>query len=162
MVIHKHSTGCTCRKTVNFQVLTRMYLWKKNFLHVSVDLGNTQGNQTWNGMLILATYIVCVAKLILAIYTVCMVKLLLATYTVRMVQLILVILDFKLSPCAEYSKFPLGWFPGVWFIYADVSEPSISSIFIGTGRLHTSAYEDGTDRRFRNVGIYKPDAGESP
>ena len=28
--------------------------------------------------------------------------------------------------------------------------------------LHTSAYEDGTDRRFRNVGIYKPDAGESP
>ena len=26
--------------------------------------------------------------------------------------------------------------------------------------LHTSAYEDGTDRRFRNVGIYKPDAGE--
>jgi hypothetical protein len=28
--------------------------------------------------------------------------------------------------------------------------------------LHTSAYEDGTDRRFRNVGIYKPDAGELP
>ena len=26
----------------------------------------------------------------------------------------------------------------------------------------TSAYEDGTDRRFRNVGIYKPDAGELP
>ena len=28
--------------------------------------------------------------------------------------------------------------------------------------LHTSAYEDGTDRRFRNVGIYKPDTGELP
>jgi len=28
--------------------------------------------------------------------------------------------------------------------------------------LHTSAYEDGTDRRFRNVGNYKPDAGELP
>jgi hypothetical protein len=28
--------------------------------------------------------------------------------------------------------------------------------------LHTSAYEDGTDRRFRNVGIYKPDGGELP
>jgi len=28
--------------------------------------------------------------------------------------------------------------------------------------LHTSAYEDGTDKRFRNVGNYKPDAGELP
>jgi hypothetical protein len=28
--------------------------------------------------------------------------------------------------------------------------------------LDTSAYEDGTDRRSRNVGIYKPDAGELP
>jgi len=28
--------------------------------------------------------------------------------------------------------------------------------------IHTSAYEDGTDRRFRNVGNYKPDAGELP
>jgi len=28
--------------------------------------------------------------------------------------------------------------------------------------LHTSAYEDGTNRRFRNVGNYKPDAGELP
>ena len=28
--------------------------------------------------------------------------------------------------------------------------------------LHTYAYEDGTDRRFRNVGIYKPDAGNYP
>ena len=26
----------------------------------------------------------------------------------------------------------------------------------------TPAYEDGTDRVFRNVGIYKSDAGESP
>jgi hypothetical protein len=28
--------------------------------------------------------------------------------------------------------------------------------------LHTSAFEDGPDRRFRNVGNYKPDAGELP
>jgi len=28
--------------------------------------------------------------------------------------------------------------------------------------LHTSAYEDGTDRRFRNVGNYKSYAGELP
>jgi len=27
---------------------------------------------------------------------------------------------------------------------------------------HTSAYEDGTDKRFRNVGNYKPAAGELP
>jgi len=27
---------------------------------------------------------------------------------------------------------------------------------------HTSAFEDGPDRRFRNVGNYKPDAGELP
>jgi len=28
--------------------------------------------------------------------------------------------------------------------------------------LHLSAYEDGTDRMFRNVGIYNSDAGELP
>ena len=46
-------------------------------------------------------------------------------------------------------------------LIADVSEPSISSIFIGRwikfdkGSLvifHPPAYEDGTDRGFRNVG----------
>jgi len=31
----------------------------------------------------------------------------------------------------KYSKFSLGQFPGIWFIIADVSEPSIRSIFIG-------------------------------
>ena len=82
MVIHKHSTGNTCHKIVNFQVLTRLYLYKKNFHRVSVDLGNPQGNQTWNGILILATYTVLMVKLILATYTVFMVKLILATYTV--------------------------------------------------------------------------------
>ena len=41
------------------------------------------------------------------------------------------------------------------YIYVDVSEQSICSIF-------TPAFEDGTDRVFRNVGIYKSDAGESP
>jgi hypothetical protein len=29
-------------------------------------------------------------------------------------------------------------------------------------RDHTSAFEDGSDRGFRNVGIYIPDAGELP
>jgi len=46
-------------------------------------------------------------------------------------------------------------------LIADVSEPPISSIFIGRWMkykkgwdviLHPPAYEDGTDRGFRNVG----------
>ena len=42
-----------------------------------------------------------------------------------------------------YSRFPLGSFPGVCFIYADVSEPSISSIFTlhtWHNTLHTSHF----------------------
>jgi hypothetical protein len=31
-----------------------------------------------------------------------------------------------------------------------------------SNHIHTSAFEDGTDRGFRNVGIYIPDAGELP
>ena len=65
------------------------------------------------------------------------------------------ILDFKNSPCSECCLFSFGWFPGVCFIYADVSKHSICSIFKGR-------CEDGTERVFRNVGIYKSDAGESP
>jgi len=41
------------------------------------------------------------------------------------------ILDFKLSPCSICNMFPFGLFPGVWVLIADVSEPSISYIFIG-------------------------------
>ena len=59
-----------------------------------------------------------------------------------------------------------GWFPGVWILYADVSEHSVFSIFKGgvtRKNLPTyTAYEDGTDRVFRNVGIWNSDAGESP
>ena len=40
------------------------------------------------------------------------------------------ILDFKLSPCSVFNMF-FGLFPGVTMLKADVSEPSISSIFIG-------------------------------
>ena len=31
-----------------------------------------------------------------------------------------------------------------------------------TDILHPPAYEDGTDKEFRNVGYQEPDAGESP
>ena len=40
---------------------------------------------------------------------------------------------------------------------------SVPSSKAGVKSLHfTPAFEDGTDRVFRNVGIYKSDAGESP
>jgi hypothetical protein len=49
------------------------------------------------------------------------------------------VLDFKLSPCSECCIRSLGWFPGVWIVFADVSEHYL----------------------YRNVGI-NSDAGESP
>jgi hypothetical protein len=45
---------------------------------------------------------------------------------------LLTCLDFKLSPCSLCSMFYFGYFPGVWGLKADVSEPSIGSIFLGT------------------------------
>jgi hypothetical protein len=51
--------------------------------------------------------------------------------------------------------FSFGLFSGVWSLIANVSEHSVCSIFIGEWVLRTSnplAYEDGTDRVFRNVG----------
>ena len=53
--------------------------------------------------------------------------------------------------------YSFGYFPGVWLLYVDVLEHSICSIFIGY-----PAYEDGTDRVFRNVGIQQSDAGKIP
>ena len=47
------------------------------------------------------------------------------------IQSIKNILDFKLSPCFESSIYSFGYFPGVRLWFADVSEPSISSIFKG-------------------------------
>ena len=41
------------------------------------------------------------------------------------------ILDFKLSPCFEYCMYSFGYFPGVRLWFANVSEPSIRSIFKG-------------------------------
>ena len=40
-------------------------------------------------------------------------------------------LNFKFSPCSLCSMFSFGYFPGVWGLNADVSEPSIGSIFLG-------------------------------
>ena len=51
--------------------------------------------------------------------------------------------------------FLLGNSRGVWILYADVSERSVPSSYI-------PAFEDGTDRVFRNVGIQNSDAGELP
>jgi hypothetical protein len=41
------------------------------------------------------------------------------------------IVDFKLSPCCGYNIQSSVLFPGVWGLKADVSEPSVSSIFKG-------------------------------
>jgi hypothetical protein len=41
------------------------------------------------------------------------------------------ILDFKLSPCFTCNAFSSVYLPGVRVLKADVSEHSISSIFIG-------------------------------
>ena len=40
-------------------------------------------------------------------------------------------LDFKLSQCPECCMPSFGWLPGVWTLYADISEHSVCSIFIG-------------------------------
>ena len=50
-------------------------------------------------------------------------------------------LDFKLSPCSLCSVFPFGYFPGVWGLKADVSEPSIGSIFLGRWRKNNSGWD---------------------
>jgi hypothetical protein len=41
------------------------------------------------------------------------------------------ILDFKLSPCFEYCVCSFGYFPGFRLWFADVSKPSVRSIFKG-------------------------------
>jgi len=67
-------------------------------------------------------------------------------------------LDFKLSPCSECSMLSSGQFPGIRILHVDVSEHSVSSVFIYSKILkliHPSyqfAYEDGKYRVFRNVG----------
>jgi hypothetical protein len=40
-------------------------------------------------------------------------------------------LDFKLSLCSVLTVSTFGCIPSVWFILADVSEPSVGSIFKG-------------------------------
>jgi hypothetical protein len=63
----------------------------------------------------------------------------------------LIVLDFKLSLCSVLTVSTFGCTSCVWFILADVSEP-----------LKLEAFEDGPDKGFRNVGQYKPDAGDTP
>ena len=46
----------------------------------------------------------------------------------------------------------LGNSPASWVLIPDVSELLIGSIFIGSWILRPPAYEDGTDKKFRNVG----------
>ena len=61
------------------------------------------------------------------------------------------ILDFKTFAVFWMLHVFFWVIPGVWSLYADVSEHSVCYIFIG-GYIYP-AYEDGTDRVFRDVGI---------
>jgi hypothetical protein len=62
------------------------------------------------------------------------------------------ILDFNVSPCSESCVFSFGFSPGVRLSFADVSEPSVRSIFKGLMNILLEAFEDGPDRGFQNVG----------
>jgi hypothetical protein len=41
------------------------------------------------------------------------------------------IIVLKLSPCCRWGRYSSGYSPGVWILKADVSEPSVGSIFTG-------------------------------
>jgi hypothetical protein len=62
-----------------------------------------------------------------------------------------IVLDFRLSPCFECLILSFGLFPGVCSLNANVSEHSVCSIFVPT--KYRIAYEDETERVFRNVDI---------
>jgi hypothetical protein len=64
--------------------------------------------------------------------------------------------DFKLSPRFECSMLSSGLFPGVCSLNVNVSGTLSVSSSVHQSIRSTSyllAYEDGTDRVFRNVGI---------
>jgi hypothetical protein len=77
------------------------------------------------------------------------------------------ILDFKLSPGFKCRMFSFGLFPDVCILNTNFSEHSVCSIFVGGSVRSVShfvrlAYEDGTYRVFRNIGIQTTNAGEQP
>jgi hypothetical protein len=57
--------------------------------------------------------------------------------------------DFRLLACSILSMSTFGWFSSVWFILADVSEPSVRSIFKGL------MYEVWMVRGERGIYIYR-------
>ena len=63
-------------------------------------------------------------------------------------------LDFQLSPCREYYILSFGWFSGIWILYADVSEHSVSSIFIGRANKIHGLWR--WNRMFQNLGTNHP------
>jgi hypothetical protein len=68
------------------------------------------------------------------------------------------ILDFKLATYFECCILSFGWFSGVWILYAEVSEHSVCSIFIGgVSRKNNRSFflltpPTKMERVFRNVG----------
>jgi hypothetical protein len=53
-----------------------------------------------------------------------------------------IFLDFKFSPCFESCMFSFGYFPGVRLSFADISEPSVRSIFKGVMKNIHHAFEN--------------------
>jgi hypothetical protein len=67
------------------------------------------------------------------------------------------------SETSAYTNQTPGNYPKENLLYSEHSESLKSRIRHLYGEeTARQAYEDGTDRGFRNVGIYKPDAGELP
>jgi hypothetical protein len=80
------------------------------------------------------------------------------------------IFDFGLSPCFRYCMHSFGCVPGVRLWFAGPTSPSkpwpgykyLASPWLSTLHTRQPAFEDGTDRGFRNVGKPQSDAGDTP
>jgi hypothetical protein len=73
------------------------------------------------------------------------------------------ILDFKLSPCFGYCEQSFGCIPGVLiFVCRRFGTIYLFHLQRQDMKYIYPAFEDGTDRWFRNVGTQKSDAGDTP
>ena len=68
---------------------------------------------------------------------------------------------FQTFACFQCCILSFGWFPGVGILCADVSKPSVCSIFIG-GVSRSLQHLWRWNRVNRKVGTLNSDAGESP
>jgi hypothetical protein len=67
----------------------------------------------------------------------------------------IMLLDFRLSLCSVLTVSIFGCFPSVWFILADVSDPSVRSIFKGLKPLKTDLTEGSETSAYINQTLGK-------